>query len=106
MLISFLFDAGSKAQQRKAPGDTFEVYQDDMKSKKQGTAARAQGIAGLQQSGRQVKQVKPKTGMEVLLVTRLSLLAAVTACTLSWNLLVVPESKLHPQSLVLWMNMS
>jgi len=60
--VKLLLIAGTKPQQRQPAGDAFEGYQDKIKGKKQGTAARAQGITGLQQTG-PVSQVKPRAGM-------------------------------------------
>ncbi|KAA6422484.1 MAG: hypothetical protein FRX49_07659 [Trebouxia sp. A1-2] len=52
--------AGLKGQPRNPAGDTFEVYQDDMKGRKQ-AGPRAQGIAGAQQAGH-AKPSKPRAG--------------------------------------------
>lgn len=53
-----------KVQPRNPAGDTFEVYQDDMKGRKQ-AGPRAQGIAGAQQAGN-AKQGKPRAGVRLL----------------------------------------
>ena len=53
-----------KGQPRNPAGDTFEVYQDDVKGRKQ-AAPRAQGIAGAQQAGH-AKPGKPRAGVHLL----------------------------------------
>ena len=52
------FDTGTKGQQKKAtgvPGKAFEVYQDEVKGSKQGTAGPA-------------KKTKPATGAVILAI--------------------------------------
>ncbi len=53
-----------KGQPRDPAGDTFEVYQDDLKGRKQ-AGPRAQGIAGAQQAGHAQKG-KPRAGVQLL----------------------------------------
>ncbi len=59
-----MFDTGMKGQPRNPAGDTFEVYQDDVKGRKQ-AAPRAQGIAWAQQAGH-AKPGKPRAGVHLL----------------------------------------
>ena len=53
-----------KGHSRNPADDTFEVYQDDVKGRKQ-AAPRAQGIAGAQQAGH-AKPGKPRAGVHLL----------------------------------------
>lgn len=61
-----MLDTGVKGQPRNPAGDAFEVYQDDMKGRKQ-AGPRAQGIAGAQQASLgHAKQGKPRAGVHPL----------------------------------------